>query len=959
MKKIIQFFLIFVLTFSIAGVIHSKFNVNSETTSIKDKYDQNHDGHVNYVSIGDSLTNGFGMDGYYFDEDGNLYNGELPVPDKLTDNGIAGYGLKIPGTYAYMLNEELNGKNNLDYWDQLAISRTRADEFLYIISNGTYPIDDLMANSTKKLLLSYHDKYIESISNAEVIIFNLGTNSFVQTLYSNLINLIEKNDEELKDANVEHLLSRFPEYSGLQQYYGILKTLLGQQLANTLGVEYGLFVETFIDGIIYSTFTYIISYSQALAEVKKLNPDVEFIIMGVPNFLKGIALKTSTGEELNFEEFFELIIEVINIQRASTVSEYNCVFVESENGMEFQQGSLVRNELDTSTLFKMLEDFVKDFNIPYLLSEALKDDINQNQALNADTKKTLIEAIDEDIPNAEDKTSNKGVSVITQTWTTYIKYNQFPQTFMSSIDSKYQEDILQKVKTIFTKLYDLIKEMASYTTIDQAANLNKIGKELASYDDINAYLKHLTQEIINGKTVNITNETKFIGYLYLTYIQDGAVIGHPSKKGHIDVYSDITQAIENDLTASKYIDEKINFVTNLVMGYIDQYGSDVMGKILEYALQEGYIDTRWGITENSSQAEVDQAIQKALHYATHLDYDITGNDYYLALGGLTAAGEGIGRRDPVYGDLVAEMLGLKKYSNKASSKLTATNTLEYLESNEEEIKKATVLSYEQDASALILSALNSQALDWEKYFDLEYVEIGKTLLEEMLSEALGKEQTGLMELVKPMIENLVYGVVAQIFDTVEGIKYINSINSDVEILIIGMYNPLRELYIKTEDGEKALKEMFEYVIEATNTYYKMIALKYENVTFINVENITTDSKKQVIDVVELNYQQLIKIVQGEGMYANKEGHQDIFEAIEKAFKEKVVFPELPKYTLGDLDDNKLVDTDDVVYLLMHTLFPDTYQLNQNTDYTKDGQVDTDDVVYLLMHTLFPDTYPLF
>lgn len=67
---------------------------------------------------------------------------------------------------------------------------------------------------------------------------------------------------------------------------------------------------------------------------------------------------------------------------------------------------------------------------------------------------------------------------------------------------------------------------------------------------------------------------------------------------------------------------------------------------------------------------------------------------------------------------------------------------------------------------------------------------------------------------------------------------------------------------------------------------------------------------------------------------------------------------LSNYQVGDLNKDNEITNEDVIYLLWHTLFPETYPVDSQADFTGDGQVTNEDVIYLLWHTLFPESYPL-
>lgn len=61
---------------------------------------------------------------------------------------------------------------------------------------------------------------------------------------------------------------------------------------------------------------------------------------------------------------------------------------------------------------------------------------------------------------------------------------------------------------------------------------------------------------------------------------------------------------------------------------------------------------------------------------------------------------------------------------------------------------------------------------------------------------------------------------------------------------------------------------------------------------------------------------------------------------------------------GDVDGDRVINNEDVAYLLWFTLFPEDYPVSNDVDFNCDGIVNNQDVQYLLWHTLFPEDYPL-
>jgi len=70
--------------------------------------------------------------------------------------------------------------------------------------------------------------------------------------------------------------------------------------------------------------------------------------------------------------------------------------------------------------------------------------------------------------------------------------------------------------------------------------------------------------------------------------------------------------------------------------------------------------------------------------------------------------------------------------------------------------------------------------------------------------------------------------------------------------------------------------------------------------------------------------------------------------------------EIISQLLGDINIDGVVDMNDAILLLQHSMFPELFPLayKGSVDFVNDGVVDMNDAILLLQHSMFPDLFPL-
>lgn len=152
-----------------------------------------------------------------------------------------------------------------------------------------------------------------------------------------------------------------------------------------------------------------------------------------------------------------------------------------------------------------------------------------------------------------------------------------------------------------------------------------------------------------------------------------------------------------------------------------------------------------------------------------------------------------------------------------------------------------------------------------------------------------------------------------------------------------------------------------YTVPSTVKKIHNYAFSYSGVEIVDITSNSTELMpysvgytlrriKNAADSSQDAYKKFVLVVCAEGSKA----HETVVS------KNGLWGLEVKPYTVGDVDGNNVIDSDDAIHLLYHILFGEEgYPISQPVDYDKNGRTDSDDAIYLLYHILFgAENYPL-
>ena len=355
MKRTLVLFLTLVMLVSAFTPALNVFaNTNDENDDTKTK--------LNYVSLGDSMTNGIGMDGY-----DSTVNEKPEGYEGNQNNGHNGYLEIAPDSYPAKIQAWLESYKNADVeLTQLATSAVRVEDILYILNRGTNNQFDNPDHWTEKELLWNRDRwgdpygkqrefdekhiddndavaevYQNAIANADIISLAAGNGNFGVYLIGRIMGIAFGDSEELEEYEFMTFENALAMCEGNEEFEELVTGVYNDMLTylENMGLPMEM-INLVLDRLTYVTTSFVISYYHLINCIVELNTkkNLEIIVLPLMNNLKGFKAEVAIDDmqfELDFGGMLDMLYQPLNAYIAGVATARQAAEAEKYDGVTF------------------------------------------------------------------------------------------------------------------------------------------------------------------------------------------------------------------------------------------------------------------------------------------------------------------------------------------------------------------------------------------------------------------------------------------------------------------------------------------------------------------------------------------------------------------------------------------------------------------------------------------------
>ena len=302
--------------------------------------DHKHKTDLNYVSIGDSMTNGYGLEGYNQGE-------------KLNNLGELNYG---EASYAIAFEEYLKsiyGNKNVSH-TKLAISGMLSGDLLYLLGGMDAPVLDgffgymsycgLLEtyfgdfdHQNQETLLYNHDNwddfadyirgyYQSAVKDADIITLCVGNAEFGAFMCNKILEVLEMFSDENKYEGekvktLEDALALVESDELKEIVLDVYDEIRNVCFDAVAGVDFigEKKADQLLECAAYIVASYLVNYEAILDQIVALNPNVDIILVGLFDIVESV--KITVGEDadktdLDVSEWIGTVLDAVNAYTA-------------------------------------------------------------------------------------------------------------------------------------------------------------------------------------------------------------------------------------------------------------------------------------------------------------------------------------------------------------------------------------------------------------------------------------------------------------------------------------------------------------------------------------------------------------------------------------------------------------------------------------------------------------------
>ena len=513
--------------------------------------------------------------------------------------------------------------------------------------------------------------------------------------------------------------------------------------------------------------------------------------------------------------------------------------------------------------------------------------------------------------------------------------------------------VREQIAELEAALEELEAELEKVTGEAKAAIEAEIAKIEAAIEELNAKVEAVI-DALNDAVADANAKVEDVIADIEAAIED--------LKASVEELKAAVESLVNETLAA--IREEIFAANRAVLEEVKALAEDILNKQIENledlveALEEAAV---------AAAKEIKAIIDELVYEATHGEYVIENDSFYVALGDSSAVSES-------YVDALAAVLGVD-YANLAKAGDTTTETLALIAEQAEIIAKADLVTVGYTANIFtaevtytmqnILMGDPVEVYDWVALVGengAEYVE--KALAEvraKLVEEGLDIEVSGrnVADMLMACVEAYAYTYVAHVLTYPEIVNAIHEVAPEALVVIVGLHNTVENIVIDIEGTEIALGDYVQYAVDAANVISLVNAILVEDTVFVATPDVETLKEEKgdelTYDMISFVFEAIL--TNGADFATSEAGHAYITEQILNA----LTIIDNRTGLLGDADSDGDVDNVDAMLVLQY----DAALIGENDldltvcDVNGDGLVDNVDAMLILQYdALLIEVFPV-